>query len=155
MSLRWRYLPGVYTQQFASYQAIVENNAKVAAGGPGMILSYSPSTVGEGRDARATEIETDSYSLFDMSFNYDITETIRLRGGITNLLAQEPPEIGSMTGYPVGTNLTAICNGAPGCVNPLAPTLPTTGTLNGFGSGGGGFYDQVGRRYFLGFDVRF
>ena len=118
VNLRWRYLPGVFTQQYASLQAIVDNNARVAAGGSGMILSYSPSAVGDGRDARATEIETDSYSLFDMSFNYDITETIRLRGGITNLLAQEPPEIGSMTGYPVGTNLAAICGGAPGCVTP-------------------------------------
>ncbi len=118
VSLRWRYLPGVFTQQYASFLAIIENNAKVAAGGPGMILSYSPSTVGDGRDARATEIETDSYSLFDMSFNWDLTERVRLRGGVTNLLATEPPEIGSMTGYPIGTNLTAICDGAPGCVDP-------------------------------------
>jgi outer membrane receptor protein involved in Fe transport len=156
VNLRWRYLPGVFTQQYASLQAIIENNARVSGGGAGMILSYTPSAVGgDNRDARATEIETDSYSVFDLSFNYDLTDTVRLRGGITNLLDEDPVEIGSMAGYPIGTNLSAICGGAPGCVAPVAYTLPQTGTLNGFGSGGGGYYDQLGRRYFIGFDIRF
>jgi outer membrane receptor protein involved in Fe transport len=155
VNLRWRYLPGVYTAQYASLQAIIEHNARVAAGGPGILLSYTPSTVGfGGRDARGTEIETDSYSIFDLSFNYDISETFRLRGGITNLFDEEPVEVGSMTGYAPGTNLGAVCGGAPGCVNPTQPTLPTTGTIGGFGVAGG-YYDTVGRRYFLGFDYRF
>jgi outer membrane receptor protein involved in Fe transport len=154
VNLRWRYLPGVFTAQYAALQAIIENNARVAAGGDGIILSYTPSSVGgNSRDARATEIETDSYSVFDLSFNFDVTETIRLRGGITNLLGEDPVEVGSMTGYAPGTDLAAICGGAPGCVAPTGPTLPTTGQFNVGNSGG--YYDTVGRRYFVGFDVRF
>jgi iron complex outermembrane receptor protein len=154
VNLRWRYLPGVFTAQYASLQAVIENNAKVAAGGSGVILSYTPSSIGgNSRDARATEIETDSYSIFDMSFNYDITETLSLRGGITNLLDTEPVEIGSMTGYAPGTNLAGICGGAPGCVAPTGPTLPLTGPFNVGNSGG--YYDTIGRRFFVGFDLRF
>jgi outer membrane receptor protein involved in Fe transport len=156
VNLRWRYLPKVFTAQYASLQAIIDNNARVAAGGSGLILSYTPSTVGgENRDARATEIETDSYSVFDMSFSWDVTDTIRFRGGITNLLDEDPLEVGSMTGYPIGTNLAAICGGAPGCVAPTAYTLPQTGSISGFGTNQAGYYDTVGRRYFVGFDVRF
>jgi outer membrane cobalamin receptor len=149
VNLRWRYLPGVFTQQYASLQAVIENNARVSAGGPGMLLSYTPATGGPNQDARATEIEADSYSIFDLSFNYDITDTIRIRGGITNLIDEDPVEVGSMAGYAPGTDLSAICGGAPGCVAPTSPTLATTGPFNG------GYYDTLGRRYFLGFDVRF
>ena len=115
-----------------------------------MILSYTPSAVGDGRDARATEIETDSYSIFDMSFNWDLTERFRLRGGITNLLDEEPPEVGSMAGYPIGTNLAGVCGGAPGCVAPTGPRCPGHGLLYN-----GGYYDTIGRRYFMGFQVNF
>lgn len=153
VSLRWRYLPGVYTQQYASLNAIIENNARVAAGGDGLILSYTPSSGGPNQDARATEIEADSYSIFDLSFSWSITDALRLRGGITNLLDQEPVEVGSMSGYPIGTDLGSICGGAPGCVNPLAFTLPVTGPYNVGNSGG--YYDTIGRSYFLGFDYRF
>src|SRR5690606_22544065 len=41
VNLRWRYLPGVHTPQYAALQAIIENNARVSAGGPGMLLSYT------------------------------------------------------------------------------------------------------------------
>jgi outer membrane receptor protein involved in Fe transport len=139
MSLRWRYLPEVFTAAYASQQAIKENNARVAAGGPGIILSYTPTT----------EIETDSYSVFDLSFSFDVTETLRLRGGITNLLNEEPVEVGSTRGFPIGTDLAAVCGGAPGCVAPNAFSLPSTGGFNG------GYYDTNGRRYFVGFDLRF
>ena len=146
VNLRWRYLPGVHTPQYAALQAIIENNARVSAGGPGMLLSYTPGTATE---ARLTEIESDSYSVFDVSFNYDLNDAIRIRGGITNLLDEDPVEVGSMTGYAPGTDLSAVCGGAPGCVAPNSPSLPTTGPFNG------GFYDTLGRRYFVGFDVRF
>jgi iron complex outermembrane recepter protein len=151
VNLRWRYLPGVHSFQYASLQALIENNRRVTAGESGMLLSYTLSSVGmDGRDARGTEIEADSYNVFDLSFNYDINETIRLRGGITNLLDEEPVEVGSMAGFAPGTNLAGVCAGqVAGCVAPTAPTLPTTGQFNG------GYYDTLGRRYFVGFDVRF
>src|SRR5690606_1045105 len=110
VNLRWRYLPGVHTAQYASLQAIIGNNQPVAAGGEGILLSYTPSAVGgDNRDARASEIEADSYSIFDLSFNYNITDSLRLRGGITNLFDEDPVEVGSMTGYAPGTDLNALC----------------------------------------------
>jgi outer membrane receptor protein involved in Fe transport len=103
------------------------------------LLSYTPTT----------ETETDSYSIFDLSFNWNVTDAITLRGGITNLLDEEPVEVGSTTGYPIGTNLAGVCGTAPGCVAPNAFSMPSTGGFNG------GYYDTVGRRYFLGFQVSF
>jgi outer membrane receptor protein involved in Fe transport len=138
VNLRWRYLPSVMTAEQASQNAIKANNASVAAGGPGIILSYVP----------RTEVETDSYSIFDLSFNWDITERVQFRGGITNLLDTEPEEVGSTLGFPVGTNTAGVCGGAPGCVQPTV-SLPTTGLFNG------GYYDTVGRRYFVGFQMEF
>ncbi len=151
VSLRWRYLPGVHTAQYAALQAVIDHNARVAGGEPGIILSYTPSdaTSANPRNARATELESDSYSVFDLSFFYSLSDRLRLRGGISNLFDEEPVEIGTTTGYPVGTDLTSICGGAPGCVNPTAYSVPTTGTYNG------GYYDTIGRSYFLGFEVLF
>jgi outer membrane receptor protein involved in Fe transport len=157
VNLRWRYLPGVHTADYASLQAVMDHNARVAAGGPGIILSYTPSDASatSPRNARATEIESDSYSIFDLSFNYNISDSLRLRAGITNLLDEEPVEIGSTTGYPVGTDLTSICGGAPGCVDPTFFSLPETGGGAGGAAFSGGYYDTIGRSYFLGFDYRF
>lgn len=157
VNLRWRYLPGVHTAQYASLQAVIDNNARVAAGGPGIILSYTPSdaSAGSPRNARATELETDSYSIFDLSFNYTVSDNVRVRGGITNLLDEKPVEIGSTTGYPVGTDLSSICGGAPGCVNPTFFSLPETGGAAGGSAFNGGYYDTIGRSYFLGFDYQF
>ncbi len=139
VNLRWRYLPSVNTAEYASQQAIKANNASVAAGGPGITLSYTP----------LSQVETDSYSIFDLSFNWSLTEKFTLRGGITNLLDEEPVPVGSSTGFPVGTNLTAVCGGAPGCVAPTGFSAPVTGLYNG------GYYDTIGRRYFMGFQVNF
>ncbi len=64
-------------------------------------------------------------------------------------LEQAPVDVASTAGFPIGTNLPAICNGAPGCQNPTSPSLQTTGAFNG------GYYDVQGRRAFLGFNVNF
>jgi outer membrane receptor protein involved in Fe transport len=150
VSLRWRSLPSVRTADYASEQALRKNNASVAAGGPGIILSYSPGTPGFGNAAqRGPEIETDAYTIFDASFNWDVGSNVSIRGGITNLFDTEPENVGSTTGYPIGTDRSAVCGGAPGCVQPTAFTLPTTGGFNG------GYYDTLGRRVFLGVGVRF
>jgi outer membrane receptor protein involved in Fe transport len=132
----------VWSAGYASQQAVKDNNASVTAGGPGVLLSYTPST----------EIETDSYRIFDLSFNYNINK-MTIRGGITNLLNTEPVFTARTAGVPVGTNLSAICAGAPGCVNPGAYSLPNAvGGANAFN---GGYYDTLGRRYFVGVNFNF
>jgi iron complex outermembrane receptor protein len=137
-SLRWRHLPEVWTSGYASQQAIIRNNAAVAAGGPGLILSYTPTT----------EIKTDSYNVFDLSGTWDINETFSLRGGITNLFDTAPPDVGSSAGRAPGSDL-AVCNGAPGCTDPTSYSLYSRG---GFSAG---YYDTLGRRFFLGLKARF
>ncbi|HEX6999274.1 MAG TPA: TonB-dependent receptor [Gammaproteobacteria bacterium] len=143
VNLRWRYLPSVWSANHASQQAIIENNARVTAGGPGVILGYTPST----------EIKTDSYSVFDLSFNYNINEQITLRGGITNLLDTDPEFSNQTRGFPPGVPLDSYCNGAPGCQNPTSYQA-----VNGAGGAAilnGGYYDLLGRRFFVGLNVRF
>jgi iron complex outermembrane recepter protein len=139
VSLRWRHLPSVWSAGYASLQAIQQNNASVKAGGAGILLGYTPTT----------EIETDSYNIFDMSANWNINETVAVRGGITNLFDEEPAEVASTAGFPVGTNLAGICNGAPGCQAPTSFSLPSTGGFNG------GYYDTLGRRWFMGIKMTF
>jgi outer membrane receptor protein involved in Fe transport len=138
-SLRWRYLPPVWTAGYAEQQALKANNAAVKAGGPGVILGYTPST----------EIQTDSYHIFDLSGTWDIDETFSLRFGITNLFDTAPVDVGSTAGYAPGTDLTAVCQGAPGCSNPGGHSLYTRGFWSG------GYYDTLGRRFFLGLKARF
>ncbi len=140
VNLRWRHLPEVFTANYASQMAIKQNNASVAAGGAGILLGYTPTT----------EIVTDSYNIFDMSFNWNINETLVLRGGITNLLNVEPEYVGASRGYGAGTTLAAVCpTGAPGCQNPFGFSAPASGSFNG------GYYDTIGRRYFVGLKATF
>jgi outer membrane receptor protein involved in Fe transport len=137
-SLRWRHLPGVYSAGYAEQQGLIANNARVAAGGDGIILGYTPST----------EIETDAYDVFDLSGNWDINDMFQIRLGITNLFNTEPPEFASSAGRPPGSDLD-VCNNAPGCSNPGSYSLATLGGFTG------GYYDTVGRRFFVGVKVRF
>lgn len=140
VSLRWRGLPSVWSAGYMSQQAIKANNVAAAGGDTSkIVLGYVPST----------EIKTDSYRVFDLAFSYNFRAKMTLRGGITNVLNTAPVEVASTNGFPIGTNLPGICNGAPGCTNPQAPSLQTTGAFNG------GYYDQLGRRAFLGFNVNF
>jgi len=142
VSLRWRYLPEVYTAAYANQMAIRESNANVKAGGAGILLGYVPTT----------EIQTGDYSLFDLSANWNINETLSVRGGITNLFDTEPELVGQSAGYGPGTNLTGVCaaqGSQPGCINPAANSLYSAGNFNG------GYYDTQGRRYFVGLKARF
>jgi outer membrane receptor protein involved in Fe transport len=143
VSMRGRYLPPVYSAGYMAQQAVKSNNRAVAAGASGMLLSYTPST----------EIETDSYTIFDLSGTWDINETYSLRLGITNLFDKAPNIVGRTSGYPAGTTLTAVCQGAPGCTNPTGYSLPTRG--GGLGPFMGGYYDTLGRRFFMGLKARF
>ena len=145
LSLRWRHLPKVWSAGYNSQQAIKANNASVAAGAKGLLLGYTPTT----------EIETDAYDVLDFSFNWNISETYVLRGGITNLLDSEPEYVAPSAGYGASTTLNTVCSTAgggtapPGCQNPFGFSLPGVGSING------GYYDVLGRRYFVGIKASF
>lgn len=138
VTLRWRHLPGVWSAGYASQQAIIANNQRVAAGGEGIILGYTPTT----------EIKTDSYNLFDLAFNWNINDMVSFRGGITNLFDTDPSLTNRSAGRPPGSDLD-VCGDAPGCQNPQGYSLPGVGGFNS------GYYDVLGRRFFLGMNVRF
>ena len=149
VNLRWRFLPSVEPAAIASQQAIIANNNKVAAGGVGQMLSYTPSTA----------LAAPSWSAFDLSFNWNINEMLQLRGGINNLFDKDPVAISNgaatpSTGYPVGTNLSAVCSAdalTKGCRNPISYSLPVSGA----GVTSPGFYDVYGRTFFLGVKAQF
>src|SRR6185437_13758545 len=100
VNLRWRFLPSVEPAAIASQQAVIDNNNKVAAGGTGQMLSYTPSTA----------LAAPAWSAFDLSFNWNINEMLQLRGGINNLFNKDPAITTATAGYPVGTNLSAVCS---------------------------------------------
>ncbi len=141
VSLRWRHLPGAVSAAQATQDAIVKNNASVSAGGAGTLLSYTPTT----------SVAAPAYDTLDLSANWNINDTYSVRAGIDNVLNTQPAITGASKGYPVGTNLAGVCNGAPGCQNPTAYSLASTGA----GLTNAGFYDVLGRRFFLGFKAKF
>jgi outer membrane receptor protein involved in Fe transport len=142
INLRWRFLPSANTAAKASQEAIIANDAKVAAGGAGTLLSYVPDTT----------IAAPSWNAFDLSVNWTLNKTFSLRAGINNLLDKAPAITGATTGHPAGTNLNGVCpTGAPGCVNPTTYSLPNDGA----GLTNAGFYDVYGRTFFLGAKAQF
>jgi len=150
VSLRWRHLPSVAVAGQAQQDAIVKNNAAVKAGAPGAILSYTP----------ITNVKAPSYDVLDLSAYWTINDMLSMRFGVDNVLDKDPARTGIANGYPYNPSLTpaqnadamaAVCGGAPGCVNPTAYSLPNSGA----GSTSGGYYDVLGRRYFVGLKARF
>ncbi len=142
VGLRWRHLPDVITANRAKQNALIANNAAAASGASGAVpLSYTP----------FTDVGIGAYDIFDMSFNWTVNETITVRGGITNLFDVSPKITGRTTGFEPGTDLTAVCGGAPACVNPTAPVLASTGA----GITSPGYYDTLGRRFFIGMKASF
>jgi outer membrane receptor protein involved in Fe transport len=140
-SLRWRYLPRVDQYAKAQENAIKANNARVANGGDGIILSYTPTTLQA----------TPSYSTFDFSMNWNVTDKYSIRAGVDNLFDKDPEIAGNtskQTGYP---DSLSVCNGEPGCQNPTIYSLPNSGQ----GQTSGGFYDTLGRRYYVGIKAQF
>ncbi len=88
--LTWRHLPSIWSARHASQDAIIANNKAVAAGAPGIILSYTPTT----------EVKVDSYDIFDLNFNWNINKTLSLRAGVSNLFDVDPAVTGTTKGYP-------------------------------------------------------
>ena len=138
VTLRWRHLPGVVSAGVASQQALIDYDASAPAD---QLLSYTPTTA----------IGIDSYDILDLSFSWDVNDTWSVRGGINNVADFEPVVTTATAGYPGGTDLTAVCGSAPGCQNPNAYSLPTTG----LGTTSAGFYDTLGRRFFVGVKAKF
>ena len=144
VNLRWRFLPSVNTVAHASKEAIIANDTRVAAGGPGTLLSYVPDNT----------VAAPAWYAFDLSFNWNINKTFSLRGGINNLLDKQPPITGASSGFPVGTNLNSYCSAAAakaGCQNPVSYAYPSDGA----GTTNPGFYDVYGRTFFLGAKAQF
>ena len=142
VGLRWRHLPDVISANRAKQNALIANNAAAAAGAAGVVpLSYTP----------ITDVGIGAYDIFDMSFNWNVNDSISLRAGITNLFDTSPEITGRTTGFEPGTDLAAVCGGAPGCQNPTGPVLASSGA----GITSPGYYDVMGRRFFLGMKARF
>jgi iron complex outermembrane receptor protein len=149
-SLRWRHYPKVDVATKAQENAVIANNARVTAGGGGTLLSYTP----------ITNTEVASYDVFDLSAYWSINDTFSLRAGIDNILDRGPPVTAETVGRPYNPSLTpaqnsaamaAVCNGAPGCVNPTSYSIGTSGQ----GTTSGGYYDVLGRQYYLALKARF
>jgi len=141
VNLRWRHLPKVDVFNKAQENAIIENNARVTAGGGGTLLSYTP----------ITNVEVASYDVFDLSANWNLNDTFSLRAGVDNVFDRSPASTGRTNGRPAGTNLSAVCGGAPGCQNPTSYSYPNSGA----GTTSAGYYDTIGRSYFVGVKARF
>jgi outer membrane receptor for ferrienterochelin and colicin len=150
-SLRWRFLPAVDHIQQATEKAILKNNYAVANGGAGTILSYTP-----------TQLQgTPSYSQFDLSFSWNVNDTYAVRAGVDNVFDKDPPIAGTTTtngknlGYSNAdwdlAKLQALCAGKPGCQIPTQYTVPASGQ----GTTSGGYYDTLGRRYYIGVKASF
>src|SRR5262249_4903752 len=152
VNLRWRHLPEVEPAGKATIRANIKNNLAVAAGAPGLLLGYTPSVA----------YNIPQFDQFDLSADWNINSMLSMRFGIDNVLDTQPSITAKSAGRPYDFGqtpaansaiLAATCNGAPapGCVNPTAYSLPTSG----LGSTSGGFYDVLGRRYFVGIKARF
>jgi outer membrane receptor protein involved in Fe transport len=155
VSLRWRHLPKADTTATAQENAVRQNNAAVAAGAPGAILSYTPGAIGPAGQFNPSGIA--SYNVFDLSGFWTINDTLSLRMGIDNLLDRGPATTTRNTGYPLGSDLGGPggvggpCDGAPGCQNPTAYSIANSGQ----GTTNGGYYDVLGRRFYVGLKARF
>jgi len=85
------------------------------------------------RDPTTRILDVDSFDLFNLFARYQINERFEFRGGIDNLLDEEPPVVGW---------------------DPGLPGQPSTRDHN-LGTTEPGFYDPLGRRYYVGFKMGF
>lgn len=83
-----------------------------------------------------------AYDVFALTGNWNVTRNLSLSAGIDNLFDTQPERVGAGQAFTVpventGTGATA------------------TGVTNGAGSTSAGYYDVLGRRYFLNLKLRF
>ena len=137
MNLRWRHLPSVIQAADAATKANIANDERVVASGQGVLLSYVPSS----------NQAVDAYDIFDLSATWAITDNVSLRAGIDNLFDKQPVLTAVSNGFPQGTDLAGLCAGkVKGCTAPTSYSLPNAG----LGTTNLGFYDIMGRSYFVG-----
>jgi len=150
VNLRWRHLPEVGVAALGVQDAIIANNEAVAAGASGAKLSYTP----------ITNMAIKQFDQFDLSGYWNINDTLSMRFGIDNVFDTQPSSVTRNTGRPYDAGqsalanaqgLASVCGGAVGCQNPTSYSLANSGA----GSTNGGFYDVLGRRYFIGLKARF
>ncbi len=141
VNLFWRFYPSVNSANYAFQQAEIQHDRQVAGGAPGILLGYTPNR----------DIAAPAWSAFDLSFSWNVNKILQVRGGIQNLFDKQPAITTENAGFPVGTNLNSVCGGAPGCQNPTAYVYPNDGA----GTTNPGFYDVLGRTFFLGLKARF
>jgi outer membrane receptor protein involved in Fe transport len=145
VNLRWRHLPSAIQAADASTKATIANNERVVATGKCVLLSYVPSS----------NQSIDAYDTFDLSASWAISDTVSLRAGIDNLFDKQPVLTALSNGFPQGTDLKGLCAGkVAGCTAPTSYTLPNAGSA-GLGITNLGFYDVMGRSYFLGVRAMF
>jgi outer membrane receptor protein involved in Fe transport len=83
------------------------------------------------RDPGTRLLPVSSFDLVNLFARYSINDRIEFRGGIDNLFDEEPPVVGA---------------------DPGTATLPRD---NNLGTTEAGFYDPLGRRYYVGFKMTF
>jgi len=116
------------------------------------MLSYTPSSA----------VALDSYDVFDLSAYWTINKTLSLRLGIDNVFNADPSLSTTTTGRPYDPGLSAADNAAAiaalcagrealGCVKPTTYSLGSSGA----GNTSGGYYDTLGRRYYIGVKAKF
>jgi outer membrane receptor protein involved in Fe transport len=98
----------------------------------GLNWRYLPSAMNDAKvqTPTLTTLDTEAYSLFNLNASWRFNERMRLRGGIDNLLDEDPPIVGA---------------------NPFNANNPT----NGMGNTSAGNYDVLGRRAYVGIAVTF
>ncbi|MES2605913.1 MAG: TonB-dependent receptor [Pseudomonadota bacterium] len=89
-------------------------------------------------DPTTTTQGAGEYSIFNLTGNWNVTDTIGISGGVDNLFDTQPERIGAGQ-----VQTIAAVNGG------------GTTVLNGSGSTSAGFYDVLGRRYFVNLKFRF
>jgi outer membrane receptor for ferrienterochelin and colicin len=77
--------------------------------------------------------------VFGLTGNWNITRNIAISGGIDNLLDKDPNRVGAGQVFTV----------------PVENGGVSTTVTNGSGSTSAGYYDVLGRRYFLNVKLRF
>lgn len=147
MNPGWRHVPSVWTAAKAYENAVIRNNAIVTETGEGSLLGYT----------KSDEIKTRAYSEFSLAGTFQIIDTLSVRAGIDNLFDKEPPRIGGTTGV-TQEQLATICGtpAAPGC-NPGVQRLGRSSLAASAGqfTGTKGYYDVLGRSFFIGLKARF
>jgi iron complex outermembrane receptor protein len=81
-------------------------------------------------------LDTPAYDIFDLNTNWNLPNGMQLRAGIQNLFDAEPAITGAQNGLTI--------NG-----------IPTALATSGAGTTNTGFYDPLGRRFYLGLKARF